>query len=107
MGNSSNPSKEFVPCDYSFETANDICYMKVSPDKTMIAIGYGRENIRLFNLETMSMIGDFEGCAYSRIAHNTATFDWSPCSRYLAYRWDYVVRIMDVTTMTKVKEFTQ
>ena len=105
MGNSNNPSKEFVPCDFSFETDADLSYLKVSPDKKILAVGYGSNNIRLFNLETNSMVGDIEGCTYSKKCGNTATLDFSPDSRFLAYRWDYSVRIMEIASLTKVKEF--
>jgi WD40 repeat protein len=106
MGADANPSKEFVACDFSFETDSDVSYLKVSPNNQILAVGYGNSNIRLFNMQSMSMLGDIEGCCYSRCCNNTCTVDFSPDSQFLAYRWDYTVRVMDLTTMTKVKEFT-
>jgi WD40 repeat protein len=65
MGTDANPPKEFVPADYAFSTEKDISGLKASPDNTMLAVGYGKENIRLYDVEQMNCIEDLQGCCFS------------------------------------------
>lgn len=92
------------PCSFSFETDHDISFMKVSPNQKLLLVGYGSSNIRLYNLETNTFLSDFEGCTYSKGSGNTATADFSPDSKLIAYRWDKCVRLFDTEQMQMVRE---
>ena len=54
--------------DFSIETTENIKYLKVSPNKKLLLVGYGSKNIKLFNLETKSFVADVEGCTFGRIS---------------------------------------
>lgn len=104
MGNSSNPIKEAVAADYSYETEYDVSYIKVSPNKKFLAVGWGSNNIRIWDLQSNSVLGNLEGCTYSKASGNTATMSFSPCSKFLAYRWNTVIRITEIPSLNKVRE---
>jgi WD40 repeat protein len=88
MGNEANPEKEWAPADHSFSTDDDIAYLKPSPNDKYLAVGFGKEKIRVFDVESNTFVMDMEGCCASRRDQVTINVDWSPDSTTLAYRWE-------------------
>jgi hypothetical protein len=50
MGADANKEENWTHPDFSFETDHDVSFIKLAPNKQILAVGYGSNNIRLFNL---------------------------------------------------------
>jgi len=103
MGGTHESLKHTEPNNFSFETDHDISFIKESPNKKMLLVGWGSNNIRLFDLASHTYIADFEGCTYSKSTSNTCLAAWSPDSKHIAYRWEKDIRIWDTTQNQMVR----
>ena len=72
---------------FSIETPDMVSGFFVSPNKKFVLIGYGSENIRIYDLDTQTMIMDFEGCCFSKITNSVVNISFSPDNTLVAYRW--------------------
>jgi WD40 repeat protein len=106
MGSDANPEKEWTPADHAFITDKDISGIKASPNNKLLAVGFGKENIRIFDVEQMTCVGDVEGCCYSSKDQTCISMDFSPDSKHLVYRWENSIRIYDIDSKAKVMEIT-
>jgi WD40 repeat protein len=103
MGNDANPEKDWTPADHSFSCDKDVAYIKASPNEKLIAVGYGTDKIRIFDVETNVFVMEMEGCCYARMSNVTINVDFSPDSKVLAYRWENEIRFMDIASQKMVR----
>ena len=50
MGANANKEEDWVAPDFSLETNEDVSYIKISPNREVMAIGYGAKHIRVYNI---------------------------------------------------------
>ena len=103
MGANANKEEDWVHPDFSFECSEDVSFIKLTPNREIVAVGYGSHNIRLFNLANKQMLTNIEGCCYSKACGVVCSLDFSPDSRFMAYRWNSEVRILDLSSLQMVK----
>jgi WD40 repeat protein len=103
MGNDANPEKEWTPADHSFSCDKDISFMKASPNDKFLAVGYGSEKIRIFDVESNTFVMEIEGCCFSRRDQVTINVDFSPDSKVVAYRWEKEIRFTDIDSQKMVR----
>ena len=78
MGNEANPEKDWTPSDHAFSTDKDISGIKASSNDKLLAVGYGKEKIRVFDVDQMACIVELEGCCYTEKDRSCITMDFSP-----------------------------
>jgi WD40 repeat protein len=102
MGNKNN--KDCTPPCFTIENPDKVTGMYLSPNKNILAIGYGNNNIQLYDMESQVILKDFEGCCSSKLDNTIINTAFSPDGSLMAFRWENAIRIMDLSTQEVVRE---
>lgn len=104
MGSTSS-QEIFHPPSFTIDCSDDnVTGVFLSPNKRLLAIGHGKENIRIYDVESQEEKKNIEGCCFSSLTYNVINVAFSPDSSQMVYRWEDSVRFLNLNTFEMEKE---